>query len=80
MSESVIFNSPFLLTVYLIALILSLVGINKRTGFLLPILSALIVAGASLYALLLGASVYELAIVLLTFLLINLKNVGRDSK
>ena len=73
MSESVIFNSPLLLMLYGLALAANLLGLSKKTGFFLPVFSACIAVVATALALLHGASLYEAVLVLLIFLLINLR-------
>ena len=80
MSESVIIHTPLLLILYGLALALNLFDLVKRTGFLLPVLSAFIAVGASALALLYGASLYETGTVLLIFILINLKPLREEKK
>ena len=79
MSGSVILNSPIMLILYGIALALCLFDIRKKTGFLLPFLSALIVVGTSAYALLSGAGLFETASVIAVFLLLNLPKKGEEA-
>ena len=78
MSESVIFNSPILLVLYGISLALVLFNMKNRTGAVLTYVSAALTIGASAYALLLGASLWETAIVMVVFLLINVIKVGES--
>ena len=78
MSESVIFNSPILLVLYGIALALVLFNLKNRTGAVLTYVSAALVVGTSAYAILLGASLWETAIVIVIFLLINVFKVGES--
>ena len=73
MSESVIFNSSLILMLYGLALAIDLIGLIKKTGLFLPVLSGFIVVGTTAYALLNGAGLYEAAFVILIFLLINLR-------
>ena len=80
MSESVIIHTPLLLILYGLALALNLFDLVKRTGFLLPVLSAFIAVGASALALLSGASLYETGTVLLIFILVNLQPLRRKKK
>ena len=78
MSESVIFNSPILLVLYGIALALVLFNLKNRTGAVLTYVSAALVVCSSAYALLLGASLWETAVVIVVFLLINVFKVGES--
>ncbi len=78
MSESVIFNSPILLALYGIALVLIVYDLRNRTGAVLPYLSAAIVLGTSAYALIIGASLFETAAVICIFILINLYKIRGD--
>ena len=84
MEESVIFNSPLLLICYGTALLLCVFEIKKRiSGYVLPILSALVCLLTTAYALLKGATLYETSTIILIFLIVNLsvysKN-GRENK
>lgn len=78
MSESIIFNSPILLALYGIALVLVVYDLRNRSGAILPYLSAAIVMGTSAYALIIGASLFETAAVLCIFILINLYKIRGD--
>lgn len=78
MEDSVIFNSPFLLLCLGIALFLSVFDLKKRSsGFVLPLLSILLALGTVSYALLLGATFYEAATVLILFGAVNLLSFSR---
>lgn len=76
MSESVIFNSPILLVLYGISLALVLFNMKNRTGAVLTYVSSALTVCSSAYALLLGANLWETAIVIVIFLLINVIKVG----
>ena len=78
LGESIIIHSPLLLILYGVALALNIVALKiKATGYVLPLLSAAIVAGASAFALLLGAQLLEILAVVLVFLIVNLFGIGR---
>lgn len=78
MASSVIFNSPILLVLYGLALAIALFElVNRSTGFVLPIVSLAIVIGTSIYAILLGATLFEIAIIVLVFLLLSLIGIRR---
>ena len=78
MSESVIFNSPILLVLYGISLALVLFNMKNRAGAVLTYVSAALTVCSSAYALLLGANLWETAIVIVIFLLINVIKVGES--
>ena len=81
MAESVIFNSPFLLLLYGIGLALALFELfTKETGFVLPLISLAVAVGTSIYALLLGAGLFEVALVLVIYLLVNLIGLRRKKE
>ena len=75
MSESIIFNSPILLALYGIALVLVVYDLRNRSGAILPYLSAAIVVATSAYALILGAGLIETAAVMTAFLIVNLAGI-----
>ena len=78
MDNFVVFNHPLILVLYGIALALALFELfSKLTGYVLPIISFAIVVGASIYGLLVGAGLLEIAIYLVIFLLINLYGARR---
>ena len=72
--DSVIFQSPFALFLYAVALFLNLFDRHYRVsrGYL-TIASAIIAVGATAYALVIGASLRECAGVLTVFLLLNME-------
>lgn len=72
--DSVIFQSPFALFLYAVALFLNLFDRHYRVsrGYL-TIASAFIAVGATAYALVIGASLRECAGVLTVFLLLNME-------
>lgn len=81
MTESVIFNDPLLLVGYGIALILCVLGLKGKTwGYVLPTFSACVCMLTTTYALLLGASLYEVGTVLLVFLILNLSVYGQGGR
>lgn len=70
--ESVIFSSTLLLVLYGIAIILCVFDLIKRaSGYVFPVISAVIFTGTTIYALILGAGYEEVGIVTLVFLLLN---------
>lgn len=71
--ESVIFSSPLALFLYGIALFLNLFDRNYRmTKGFLTIISCAVCVGATAYAIVIGAPLWECATVLLAFLLLNM--------
>lgn len=73
MAESVIFNSPVLLGGFVIALVLLLFELRtESTGYILPVLSVLLSVGVTVYLVLAGGSLQELAIVLMVFIIVNI--------
>lgn len=71
--ESVILRSPLALLLYGAALFLCLYDrVYKATGWWFSALSAVLAIAASAYSLILGASLWETATVLLVFLLLNM--------
>ena len=80
MTGSVILSSPLLLILYGIALGLSVYDMIKKTGFLLPVLSALLVVSVSAYALLHGAGLFEIAAAATLFLVVQLIGLRRDEE
>lgn len=79
--DSVIFSSTPLLVLYGAAILLCIFDLIKRaSGYVFPVISAVIFTGTTIYALILGAGYEELGIVVLVFLLLNLgaymKNKG----
>ena len=80
MSESVILSSPLLLVLYGIALGLTVYDNLKKTGMILPVLSAFIAVGASVYALLSGASLYEVAAAVSIILIVLLAGAWRKKE
>ena len=78
MENLVILNTPLLLVLYGLALVLVLFELfSKLTGYVLPIIAFVIVVGTTIYALLLGAQLLEVAIFVTIFLLINLFGARR---
>ena len=81
MDNLVIFNSPLILCLYGLALALALFELfSKTTGYILPIISFAIVIGATIYGLLIGAGLFEVIIILLVFLLINMYGARRKKE
>jgi hypothetical protein len=77
MESSVIFNEPILLILLGLALFLSVFDMKKRaSGYILPLLSILITLCTLAYAMLLGATLYETATVLMLFAAVNLLSYG----
>lgn len=71
--ESVILSSPLAVFLYGIALFLNLFDRHYRmTKGWLTILSCAVCVGATAYAILIGAGLWECATVLLVFLLLNM--------
>lgn len=73
MEESVILSLPVALLLYGIALFLCLFDrIYKATNGLFTLLSTAVAVGATAYALIMGATLWECCTVLLVFLLLNM--------
>ena len=73
MEESVILQLPLVLVVYGIALALCLFDRHyKATGGVVTMVSTAIAVGATVYAILMGATLVECAVVLMIFLLLNM--------
>ena len=73
MIESVILQTPLALVLYGIALALCLFDRHyKATGGVATLISTALAMGATVYAILLGASLVECATVLMVFLLANM--------
>ena len=71
--ESVILSSPMAMFLYGIALFLNLFDRHYRmTKGVLTFVSCVVCIGATLYAILIGTSLWECATVLLIFLLLNM--------
>lgn len=71
--ESVILSSPLALFFYGIALFLNLFDRHyKMTKGVMTLVSCAICVGATAYAIVIGASLWECATVLLVFLLLNM--------
>ncbi len=77
MEDSIIFNDPLLLILLAVALFLSVFDIFKRSsGYVFPLISIVLTLGVLTYALLLGATMYEVATVLMVFAAVNLLSFG----
>lgn len=77
MTESVIVTAPILWIPYGIALLLCVVDLIKRLGHAVQIITAAIVVGTTVYAVLIGMSLYEATTVMLVFLGVNLISYAR---
>lgn len=83
--ESVIFSSPLLLILYGVAIFFCIFDLIKRaSGYIFPVISAIIFVGTTVYAFLLGAGYVEVGVVVLIFLALNLGAMfvhkGEDDK
>ena len=82
MKESIIFNDSLLLMGYGIAILFYIIGIKGKVGgYLFPLLSVCFCMITTTYALLAGATLYEIGTVLLLLLILNLsvyRKNGRD--
>ena len=71
--DSVILQTPLVLVLYGIALALSLFDRHyKATGGIATMISTALAVGATVYALVMGATLVECATVLMVFLLANM--------
>ena len=78
MENLIIINSPLILVLYGIALALVLFELfTKLTGYVLPLIAFMIVIGTTIYSLLIGAQLFEVAIYVMIFLLLNLFGARR---
>ena len=70
--EGVIFNSPFILGGFALALTILIFELRtSSTGYFLPVMSVLLSIAVTTYSILLGATLQEIVIVLLVFVIIN---------
>ena len=73
MEDIVILQLPLALALYGIALVLCLFDRkHKETGGVLNLVSTAVTVGATVYAILLGATLAECAVALMVFLLLNM--------
>lgn len=78
MAESVIFNSYILLSGYALAVFLCVFDlIRPSSGYVLPIISATLAVITTIAAILMGAALMEVILVVLIFLALNLTAYGR---
>lgn len=70
--ESIILATPTVWILYLIAFVLCIGNLIKRTWYVLDFVALALATGASAYALLLGAMLYEVAAALMVLLAIGL--------
>ena len=70
--DSVIFNTPLLVILYSFALLFAVIGLKRPLSAVLPFVSIVISLLTTGYAILLGATLFEVALVLLVFLAVNL--------
>lgn len=70
--ESVILTTPMLLCGYAAAFALCVVSILKKTGFALTAVSVLLFVATSIYALLLGAELTEVAVCAVALFIVNI--------
>lgn len=70
--ENIILTTPILIILYGIELFLGIISLNRPTGMILSSISIVLCILTSGYAFLKGASIYEVCIVLLIFLIVNL--------
>ena len=81
MTEFTIINNPIILILYSIALCLCVLEVVKKfTGYILQIISAVIVIATSAYAIFWGVNFYEVGCVLIIFLILNLLSFGGVKK
>lgn len=77
MTDSVILGSPLLIVLYAVALAVCIIGIIwKKTSFITLVFSACLVVCASAYAVISGAALSEVIVVVLVFLAVNLFSTG----
>lgn len=72
MEDSIIFNSPTLILLYCLALLFLFLTFTFKSRYVFPLLSLVTVLGTTVYALLLGCSLWEAATVLMIFLFIHM--------
>ena len=78
--ESMILSTPLLLVGFGLALALCAFAFFKRTGYVIPIISAVIFTATFTYALLLGATMREVLIVTLVFLAVNMTAFAKGGR
>ncbi|MBE7088480.1 MAG: DUF2254 domain-containing protein [Clostridiales bacterium] len=77
--EGVLFNSPIILGGFALALTILIFELRTNsTGYFLPVLSVLLSIAVIIYAILLGATLQEIVIVLLLFVIINLAGLKTE--
>lgn len=78
MVDSIILNSPLLLTGFIIAAVLCVFDIIKpSSGYVLPLISAVICVITTIGSLLAGAELTETCVAVLIFLALNLTSYAR---
>lgn len=80
MIESVILTSPVLILGYGVALFLCIFDlITHSSGYVMPVFSIFLCVAMILFSLYLGASLMEICIVVLIFLLLNLLGICNNT-
>ncbi len=72
MENSVLFNNPVILIGYIVALAIAVVALIKKPHWSVSIISVLLFAAVTTYALLLGAPLYEVGAVAALFFIVQL--------
>ena len=77
--EGVLFSSPIILGGFALALTILIFELRTNsTGYFLPVLSVLLSIAVIIYAILLGATLQEIVIALLLFVIINLAGLKAE--
>ena len=73
MADSIIFNSPFILVCFCLALFFCVYDLIKHSsGYIFPLISIVIAVLTIIYSLLIGAAMQEILIMVLIFFVINM--------
>lgn len=79
MGSIIIFSNPLILLGYGAALLIGIYGMWKQIGgFWLPLLSVVCCVLTTTYALVKGASLYEVGLMMIVFVLVNMSVYQKD--
>lgn len=78
MGDSVVLNDPVVLIGYIVALALCAVAFVKNAHWTVSVISALIFAAVTAYALSVGASLYELGAVAALFFAVRILPIEKE--
>ncbi len=79
--EGIIFQSPYILGGFVLALVLLIFELKtESTGFILPVISLAISIAVTVYSILCGATLQEITIILMVFVIINITTFKRNGE